>query len=182
VKVVLTIAALLIVLLADRAHAGEAAASRAMILGCITSAAKIHRLPPAVLVILLDVEDGRLGEVTENTNGTVDIGPMQVNAIHLPAVAVHWHATIATAYEALRDNFCANVEAGAWLLRSCLDGADGHFWEGVGDYHSRTPEHRTRYLWQVLQDVLRLRSLAESGEAAARQPMRQTGMSPPTGD
>ncbi len=40
---------------------------------------------------------------------------MQVNQIWLPEVAAHWHATMADAYDALRDNFCANVEAGAWI-------------------------------------------------------------------
>jgi len=180
-KAPLVAGALFAVLLAGRANAVELAANPAMIRGCITAAAKVHRLPPAVLVILLDVEDGRLGHVNENTNGTVDIGPMQVNTVNLPAIAAHWHATIGDTYEALRDDFCANVEAGAWLLRRCLDATDGHFWEGVGDYHSDTPQYRTRYLWQVLHEVLRLRALVASGAAPPRLPLRQAAAAPPAG-
>jgi hypothetical protein len=139
-------AAVLAAVLAGTAKAGDAPSDQPTIRGCITAAAEVYRLPPAVLVILLNVEGGSLGRVSPNTNGTVDIGPIQVNQIWLPDVAAHWHATIADAYKALRDNFCANVEAGAWILRRGLDEARGDFWEGVGYYHSHTPEHKTRYL------------------------------------
>jgi hypothetical protein len=133
-------AALLSVVSTGPAKAGEAPDNEAIIRGCITAAAKVHRLPPAMLVILLNVERGSLGRVSPNTNGTVDIGPIQVNEIWLPEVAAHWNATIASTYKALRENFCANVEAGAWILRRGLDEAHGDFWEGVGYYHSHTPE------------------------------------------
>ena len=100
-------AALLAVLSAGAAKAADTLDNQATIRGCITAAAKVYRLPPAVLVILLNVERGLLGHVSPNTNGTVDIGPIQVNQIWLPELAAHWHATIADAYSALRDNFCA---------------------------------------------------------------------------
>src|SRR6516225_11948531 len=161
-------AAVLAVVSAGTAKAGAAPSDQATIRGCITAAAKVYRLPPAVLVILLNVEGGSLGRVSPNTNGTVDIGPIQVNEIWLPEVAAHWHATIADAYKALRDNFCANVEAGAWILRRGLDEARGDFWEGVGYYHSHTPEHKTRYLRHVLQQVLRLRALVEETDMSGR--------------
>jgi len=48
---------------------------------CLTAAAAAHRLPPAMLAVLLNVEGGTLGRVSRNTNGTVDIGPMQVNTV-----------------------------------------------------------------------------------------------------
>ncbi len=58
--------------------------------------------------------------ISANTNATVDIGPMQVNQIWIPQLAAHWHATAADTFIALRDNFCANVEAGASILRQGL--------------------------------------------------------------
>jgi hypothetical protein len=162
-------AALFSVVSAGPAKAGDAPDNEAIIRGCITAAAKVHRLPPAVLVILLNVERGSLGRVSPNTNGTVDIGPIQVNEIWLPEVAAHWNATIANTYKALSENFCANVEAGAWILRRGLDEAHGHFWEGVGYYHSHTPEHKTRYLRDVLRQVLRLRALVEQADTSDQQ-------------
>jgi len=63
-------------------------------------------------VILLNMENGRLGEVTGNSNHTVDIGPMQVNASWLPKLAAHWKASKEETYRALRDEVCANIEGG----------------------------------------------------------------------
>jgi hypothetical protein len=134
--------------------------------GCILAAARVHRLPPAMLVILLNVEGGSLGRVSQNTNDTVDIGPMQVNQIWIPLVAAHWHATAAAAFRALRDNFCANVEAGAWILRHGLDEAGGDFWQGVGFYHSHDPDEKERYLRAVLRQAIRLQALAVRPAAA----------------
>jgi hypothetical protein len=147
--------------------------NQAVIRGCITAAARVYRLPPAILVILLDVERGALSQVSANPNRTVDIGPMQVNQIWLPEVAAHWHATMADAYDALRDNFCANVEAGAWILRRSLDEAHGDFWQGVSYYHSHTPEYQTDYLRGVWREILRLRSLVEHSNKSARPPAAQ---------
>jgi hypothetical protein len=125
---------------------------------CLIAAGNAHGEPPAVLVILLTVEGGRLGAVTANSNGTVDIGPMQVNDLWLPKLAAHWATSRLAAYIALRDNFCANVEAGAWILRMGLDEARGDFWDGVGFYHSHDPDRKRTYLSAVLRQAMRLRS------------------------
>ena len=130
---------------------------------CIEAAANIHRLPPAVLVILLSVEGGTLGAVSRNSNGTVDIGPMQVNQDWLPEVARHWRASQTASFAALRDSFCANVEAGAWILRQAIDEAHGDFWAGVGLYHSHDPGYRAEYLRRVLHQTLRLQAMAARG-------------------
>ncbi|HJS95982.1 MAG TPA: lytic transglycosylase domain-containing protein [Solirubrobacteraceae bacterium] len=152
-------------LLAGPARAEDA--NRALIEGCIVAAAHVHRVPPALIVILLDVEGGALGRVSPNTNGTVDVGPMQVNQIWLPQVARHWGTTRDRAFRALRDSFCANVEAGTWILRQSLDEARGDFWEGVATYHSHDPDHRRPYLRSVLRQVLRLRAQRDGKVAAA---------------
>ena len=162
------LAAALLAVASGPVKAGDGPDNQVTIRGCITAAAKLYRLPPAMLVILLNVEGGSLGRVSPNTNGTVDIGPIQVNQIWLPEIAAHWSATIFDAYKALRDNFCANVEAGAWILRRGLDEARDNFWEGVGYYHSHTPEHKSRYLRDVLREVLRLRALVETADTSTR--------------
>jgi hypothetical protein len=162
------LATMLAVVSAGPVKAGDALDDKATIRGCITAAAKLYRLPPAMLVILLNIERGSLGRVSPNTNGTVDIGPIQVNEIWLPEIAAHWNATISDTYKALRDNFCANVEAGAWILRRGLDEARDNFWEGVGYYHSHTPEYKSRYLRDVLREVLRLRALVDTADTSTR--------------
>lgn len=137
-------------------QAARASDNADVIRRCIEAAAHGYRVPPVMLVILLKVEGGSLGAVSRNSNGTVDIGPMQVNEIWLPEVAAHWRTTQRTAFVALRDSFCANLEAGTWILRQGLDEANGDFWEGVGYYHSHDPAHKRAYLHAVLQQALRL--------------------------
>jgi hypothetical protein len=60
----------------------------ATIEACIYAAASVYHEPPAVLLILLNVEGGTLGAVSHNTNGTVDIGPMQVNQLWIPRLKI----------------------------------------------------------------------------------------------
>src|SRR5271156_110123 len=136
---------------------GSARADEAMIEGCLKAAAELHQVPAGVLVLLMSVEAGRLGEVSQNANGTVDIGPMQVNDTWVPTIAEHWSASHNAAYWALRDNFCANVEGGAWILRQALDEARGDLWEGVALYHSHSPVHKLEYMRLVYEQAMRLK-------------------------
>ena len=135
---------------------------------CLTAASATHEVPLSVLLILLQVEGGSLGRVSQNNNATVDIGPMQINSIWVPKVAAHWHSNLQATYVALRDNFCANVEAGAWILQQSLQEAHGDFWNGVGLYHSHDPGYKADYLHKVLKAALRLQSAAHrTGDAAS---------------
>ena len=118
------------------------------------------------------MEGGSLGAVSQNTNGTVDIGPMQINTIWVPQVARHWNATPADTYAALRDQFCANVEAGSWILRQALDEAHGDFWTGVSIYHSHDPDYQADYLRKVLLQ-------AEAKRATSSVDGRQTAVTHP---
>lgn len=153
---------------APAARAATLSPDAAYIRDCLTAAGNAYHEPPAVLVILLNVEGGRLGAVSPNTNGTVDIGPMQVNDIWLAKLAARWATNRHAAYLALRDNFCANVEAGAWILRMGLDEAHGDFWEGVGFYHSHDPGYKRTYLSAVLKQAMRLQSLAQAASQTVK--------------
>jgi hypothetical protein len=134
-----------------------ARADETMVEACLKAAASAHQVPAGVLVLLLQVERGRLGAVSPNKNDTVDIGPMQVNEIWVGKLAQRWRTTKDAAYLALRDNFCANVEAGAWILRQALDEAPDNLWEGVAIYHSHNPRHKRAYLKSVYEQAMRLR-------------------------
>lgn len=153
--------------LVPRAQAASVSPDGVYIRGCLLAAGNAYQEPPALLVILLNVEGGRLGAVSPNNNRTVDIGPMQVNDIWLPKLAAHWATTERAAYVALRDNFCANVEAAAWILRIGLDEARGDFWGGVGFYHSHDPDYKRSYLSSVLKQALRLEAEAHLLASAA---------------
>jgi hypothetical protein len=150
------------------ASAVAVAATAPLIEQCILAAAGLHHLPPAVIVVLLNVEGGQLGRVSRNNNDTVDVGPMQVNQIWLPKLAAHWHASVEQSFLALRDNICANVEGGAWILREALDEAHGDFWQGVAIYHSHDPDYQHQYLGRVLHEVLRLEKADKASKPATQ--------------
>ena len=137
-----------------------ALAGDTMVEACIKAAAGAHGVPPGVLVLLLEVEGGRLGAVSANTNQTVDIGPMQINTIWVDKIAQRWGVSRDAAYVALRDSFCANVEAGAWILKQALDESPGDLWNGVAFYHSHNAIHKRAYLKMVYERAQKLRQRA----------------------
>ena len=149
------------------AAAADLSPAAARLSECLNAAAAAHGVPASLLVVLLKVEGGTLGKVSQNTNDTVDIGPMQVNVIWVPKLAARWKTTREAAHTALRDNLCANLEAGAWILRQALDTSGGDFWRGVGYYHSRTQVYTERYLRKVLAATRSLQAQAQI-EARAR--------------
>lgn len=164
-------------LAAEPVEAADDMTRGAAVKECIEAAGSLYAIPPAILVILLDVEGGQLGEVSPNKDKdgeikSFDIGPMQVNDAWLPKLAAHWRASKEATYLALRDEFCANVEGGAWILRQALEEAKGDLWEAIGLYHSHTEARKTAYLEKVLQRAQQMqkRALFESSADASRTP------------
>ena len=137
------------------------------IAACIEAAASTWHISPVVIVILLHVEGGALGAVHSNTNGTVDIGPMQINQIWLPTLARHWRLTVPQTYADLENDFCANVVAGTWILHKAIKAAHGHLWRGVAYYHSHTRVFEGEYLRAVLAEALHLRAEMRAHESGA---------------
>lgn len=115
---------------------------------CIFLAAQTYGVPPAVLVGILHVEGGKVGQQVRNTNGTYDLGPMQINTIWMPELAKHWQVSPATAKRWVRDDGCINVAVGAWILRKKSDDA-GSLYTGIAHYHSKTPRHGLPYRQKV---------------------------------
>ena len=74
-----------------------------------------------------------------NSNGTVDVGLMQINSI--------WAGKLGGTWDALGDP-CTNVMAGAWILSQCIRDY-GYTWQAVGCYHSRTPTRRDAYASRI---------------------------------
>ena len=123
---------------------------------CILQAAAAYGLPPALLYTVLQVEGGSVGKVSQNSNATVDIGPMQINTVRLPEIARATGADPARLAQALRDDGCYNVTVGAYLLADEIRKANGDVWRGVGNYHSRTPHYHQRYQVRVYKKALEL--------------------------
>lgn len=82
---------------------------------CIERASSTYGVPYQDIVALMRNEGGRPGTAARDSNGTTDLGPMQVNTCHLPFLARYGYH-----YQTLRNSGCANVMAGTWVFARCL--------------------------------------------------------------
>ena len=110
---------------------------------CFDDAASFHHVNPTILRAIDIVESGgKPWAVGHNANGTVDIGAMQINSIHLAELA---------RYGMTKDDLfdgCKSIYTGAWLLRKAID-RYGNTWQAIGTYHSSTPALRDQYAAKV---------------------------------
>jgi soluble lytic murein transglycosylase-like protein len=133
-------------------------------LACLIAAASAYPgVPVAGLVAIQAVEAGRPGLEVRNTDGSVDLGFMQINSTWVPALARHWGVSNAQAHAALRDDLCVNAQMGAYVLHRCLEDARRRswsfgeaFWEAVGCYNARSPDKRRAYARRVVAKAYEL--------------------------
>lgn len=122
---------------------------------CLLMAAQTYQVPPAVMIGIMHVEGGRVGQqVGPNVNGTYDLGPMQVNTRWVPQLAQAWSVDQRTALRLVRDDGCVNVRVAAWILSQKIKEA-GSLYGGIAYYHSATPGIGTRYAAKVVNLMAR---------------------------
>jgi len=136
--------------LAKQAAPGEAAE----IARCIRVAARGRSWLEKTLWGLRAQEAGWLGAEIANTNGTHDLGPLQINSSWVPKMSRlvgrpqeqvrHW----------LRYDPCFNVEAARWIFLAGLE-ATGDYWKAVGVYHSPTEARQVAYAKKVANHMRR---------------------------
>jgi soluble lytic murein transglycosylase-like protein len=112
---------------------------------CFDEAAAFHRVSPTLARGIAQVESGMRSWVTnKNTNGSEDIGLMQINSAHLPRLA-----KFGITRQSLFDP-CTNAYVGTWILADCL-ARFGETWTAVGCYNAGAPHNRLRYATRVYQ-------------------------------
>jgi soluble lytic murein transglycosylase-like protein len=116
----------------------------------MAAAAAFYHLPPRVLPSIQAVEGGQIGSVRLNTNGSADLGLMQVNTIWVePLAGIARIKPEAVAGRLLNDP-CFNIAASAAILRFYLTEAHGNLMAAIGHYHSHTPGLSAAYQDKVL--------------------------------
>jgi hypothetical protein len=109
---------------------------------CVVQAASFQGIPPAVLLAIGSMENGKNGQAVVNTNGTYDLGHMQINT----STYKYEIAKYGVSMEEVRWNGCRNVEVAAYLLKKRLkENPHQDFWTRVANYHSKTPVYNMRY-------------------------------------
>lgn len=89
------------------------------------------------------------GVINKNTNGTHDIGLMQINSRWLPYLS-----KFGITSTHLLDP-CLNLHVGAHILALSM-ARYGNTWQAIGAYHSTTPALRDRYALSIYRRLSRL--------------------------
>ena len=120
---------------------------------CALAAARRYHVHEQLFLAVLATEGGRVGQVVRNRNGSYDMGPAQINSIHLPELA-----RLGITREQVINDGCLNLQIGAWILARALDGQSpsnpGEFWRRVGNYNSATPVPNVTYQAKVWRHLV----------------------------
>jgi soluble lytic murein transglycosylase-like protein len=80
--------------------------------------------------------------INKNTNGTYDIGLMQINSAWLPKLKPYGIGVTEL------KNACLNLNIGAWILANDF-AKYGNNWRAVGAYNAKTEWKRTQYAQRI---------------------------------
>lgn len=154
VSMILPMGAGIALLAATPSQARAAGEGETRIAHCIRQAAGDKPWLEKTLWGLRDQEGGWIGAEVRNTNGSHDLGPLQINSWWVPKLAGlierpewqvrHW----------LRFDPCFNADAARWIFLAAL-GSTGNFWQAVGVYHSPTAWRQRRYAQSVARHMQR---------------------------
>lgn len=124
------------------------------IMQCASAAATEYQVPRVLLLAIIKTESsGNVSAVGYNTNGTKDVGPMQINSSWAQRLESRYGIRNASGH--LTKNPCYNIRVGAWILRSELvTNASQPFWHRVGNYHSKTPRFNAAYRDRVYKNMV----------------------------
>ncbi|WP_051910665.1 lytic transglycosylase domain-containing protein [Pectobacterium brasiliense] len=116
---------------------------------CITEAAICFQINPLLIkAIILQESGNRQHAIAKNKNNTIDVGLMQINSIHFKELS-----SIGISEKTLRENSCANVFSGSWILYKTIQ-KHGYSWDGIGKYHSSTPHHHDKYINKIISIIV----------------------------
>jgi hypothetical protein len=119
-------------------------------LACMAFVASFNHLPPRVLPSIMAVEGGSIGIPHFNTDGTEDLGIMQVNSRWLPAVSRASGLTLPVVRARLLAQPCFGINVAGAILRAYLNEAHGNLMLAIGYYHSHTELLNLTYQRQVV--------------------------------
>lgn len=134
---------------------------------CIALVSAFYHLPPRVLPSIQTVEGGRVGMISTNTDGSADLGIMQINTRWIAALATSTGLPEGVVRNRLITEPCFNIATAGAILRIYLKEERGNLLRAVGNYHSHTPWRNESYQAKVLVAAERL-----FGEPSNRTPSK----------
>ncbi|PIJ49837.1 hypothetical protein BL250_10545 [Erwinia sp. OLTSP20] len=118
---------------------------------CLMSASAQNHVPADIVASILYVEGGQPGTISKNTNGSEDLGVMQINnRAWLNVVSKGlFNGDKEKAYDKIVNDPCLNIKIGTWILALNLRKENGNIWRAVGRYHSANPVLAGNYVKKV---------------------------------
>ncbi len=114
---------------------------------CVLEAARYYDIPSNALLAIISTERGKNGHKMLNTNGTYDLGHMQINT----STFAREIAPMGFSVEDAQWRGCLNIYMGAYLIKKHLVRTpNADFWDNLANYHSKTPTHHARYKSNLL--------------------------------
>jgi len=126
---------------------------------CWQLAASRYHVDPLLLYAIAKVESGLNPSARNiNSDGSQDIGLMQINSRHLPALA-----RFGISEQHLLTQPCTSVMVGAWILAGFIR-EQGYGWQAIGAYNAGAKAdrqaQRSRYalaVWRCYSELLQQR-------------------------
>ncbi len=113
---------------------------------CSVTAAIQYDIPANIVLAVAEKEGGRAGQWVKNTNGTYDVGSMQINTTYLKDLSAYGITANDVAAEG-----CYSYSLAAWRIRGHIINDKGDLWTKVANYHSRTPKFNKIYRADIIQ-------------------------------
>jgi hypothetical protein len=124
-----------------------------MNLDCINDAAITYHIPAILIIAVLKTENGKIGVVTKNKNGTYDIGPMAINSSWLSELKKY-----GITQQDIQYDMCINIKMGAFILsKKIANRSDLAI--GIGDYHSHSMTLNTIYYQKIKSNLSQINLL-----------------------
>lgn len=135
---------------------------------CIVRAEADYGIPMLLIEAVYLTEGGKVGHAVRNTNGSYDVGPMQINWGKRSTWGRYFERSYGLDIKRLAWDPCANFRAGAYVLRKSYN-KTGDWDRAVAVYHagSETKENanrRKKYARTVARHYFRLRAAYSDGK------------------
>lgn len=100
-------------------------------------------------------ENGCIGTKSLNTNGTYDLGPMQINSWWFEDHSRSLSKLGITA-RSVQFDFCQNIAVGTYILRKNYDSYGNNWADAISAYNLGRPKRDSKYLRGVLLNLERV--------------------------
>ncbi|CAM4473303.1 MAG: hypothetical protein LEGION0403_FIIPPAGN_02398 [Legionella sp.] len=107
---------------------------------CTIMASIKYQVPTNILLAIAEKEGGKPGEWSKNSNGTYDVGSMQLNTVYLNDLARFGIKPSDVAHRG-----CYSYDLAAWRVRGHLIHDSQDLWTRAANYHSKTPKYNRIY-------------------------------------